>query len=234
MSFVLRMIAEGEHQQQDFKLRVDDAAKIAKTLCAFANSQGGRLLIGVRDSGEVAGCRVEEEFHMVQCAAEVHCHPPVAFESQVWKHQFLSVLEIRVPQSANRPHFLEATHPQLGHKTWQAYLRHEDKIIKASPVQVKVWQYQLNLERSEFRYDVHVGKLFRKWREGGLLRFPQVARTARISFEEAEDLLALLMVWGIVDSTYGKQGHRYGLASEEALDKLEQEGAEAFRWKHAG
>ena len=64
MSFVLRMIAEGEHQQQDFKLRVDDAAKIAKTLCAFANSQGGRLLIGVRDSGEVAGCRVEEEFHM--------------------------------------------------------------------------------------------------------------------------------------------------------------------------
>ena len=42
------------------------------------------------------------------------------------------------------------------------------------------------------------------------------------------------MVWGIVDSTYGKQGHRYGLASEEALDKLEQEGAEAFRWKHAG
>ena len=76
MSFVLRMIAEGEHQQQDFKLRVDDAAKIAKTLCAFANSHGGRLLIGVRDSGEVAGCRVEEEFHMVQCAAEVHCHPP--------------------------------------------------------------------------------------------------------------------------------------------------------------
>ena len=234
MSYILRMIEEGEHQHQDFKLRVDDAEKIAKTLSAFANTDGGRLLIGVRDSGEVAGCRVEEEFHMIQCAAEVHCHPPVAFESQVWKHQFLSILEIRVPQSANRPHFLEATHPKLGHKTWQAYLRHEDKIIKASPVQVKVWQYQLNLERTEFRYDVHVGKLFRKWREGGLLRFPQVARTARISFEEAEDLLALLMVWGIVESTYGKQGHRYGLASEEALDKLEQEGAEAFRWKHAG
>ena len=45
------MIEEGEHLQQDFKLRVDDPHKIAKTIAAFANSEGGRLLIGVRDSG---------------------------------------------------------------------------------------------------------------------------------------------------------------------------------------
>ena len=57
MSYILRMIEEGEHQHQDFKLRVDDPHKIAKTLSAFANTEGGRLLIGVRDSGEVAGCR---------------------------------------------------------------------------------------------------------------------------------------------------------------------------------
>ena len=55
-----------------------------------------------------------------------------------------------------------------------------------------------------------------------------------MEFEDAEDLLALLTVWGIVEGTYGKQGYRYGLASEEALSLLESEGAEAFRWKHAG
>jgi len=27
---------------------------------------------------------------------------------------------------------------------------------------------------------------------------------------------------------------RYGLADLDALDKLETEGADAFRWKHAG
>ena len=55
-----------------------------------------------------------------------------------------------------------------------------------------------------------------------------------MEFEDAEDLLALLTVWGIVEGSYGKQGYRYGLASEEALSLLESEGAEAFRWKHAG
>lgn len=238
MSYVLRMIEEGEHQQQDFKLRIDDPHKIAKTLSAFANSDGGRLLIGVQDSGEVAGCRVEEEFHMIQCAAEMHCTPAVAFESQVWKHGYLSVLEIKVPKSANRPHFIEVQ-PTEGASTrsqpkWQAFLRKDDRIHKASPVMVKVWQYEMRMDRSEFRYDVHVGKLFHRWREGQHLRFPQVARTARLDFADAEDLLALLTVWGIVEGTYGKQGYRYGLVSEEALTLLESEGAKAFRWKHAG
>ena len=32
MSYVLQMIEEGEHQTQDFKMRVDNARKIAKTI----------------------------------------------------------------------------------------------------------------------------------------------------------------------------------------------------------
>ena len=49
------MIAEGEHQQQDFKTRIDDSRKIARTLVAFANADGGRMLIGVKDNGTVSG-----------------------------------------------------------------------------------------------------------------------------------------------------------------------------------
>ncbi len=44
------LIAQGEHVQQDFKFRIDDQRKIARTLCAFANTKGGRLLIGVKDN----------------------------------------------------------------------------------------------------------------------------------------------------------------------------------------
>ena len=234
MSYVLRMIEEGEHQQQDFKLRVDDPHKMAKTISAFANTDGGRLLIGVRDGGEIAGCRVEEEFHMIQCAAEMHCKPAVTFESQVWKHGYSSVLEISIPKSAHRPHFVELNEAKPNQPRWQAFLRKDDKIHKASPVMVKVWQYQMRLDRSEFHYDEYVGRLFKRWREGQNLRFAQVARTARLEFKEAEDLLALLTVWGIVEGQYGRQGYRYGLVSEEALSRLESEGADAFRWKHAG
>ena len=35
-------VHEGEHQQQDFKFEISDARKIAKTLSAFSNTDGGR------------------------------------------------------------------------------------------------------------------------------------------------------------------------------------------------
>ena len=70
MSYVLQMIEEGEHQSQDFKMRVDDARKIARTIVAFANSDGGRLLIGVKDNGGIVGVRAEEEVHVIEMA----CH----------------------------------------------------------------------------------------------------------------------------------------------------------------
>ena len=50
---LLNLISEGEHQQQDFKYRVTDACKLAKSVSAFANTNGGRLLIGVRDDGHL-------------------------------------------------------------------------------------------------------------------------------------------------------------------------------------
>ena len=38
--YIHALIDEGEHQQQDFKFEISDARKIAKTLSAFANTDG--------------------------------------------------------------------------------------------------------------------------------------------------------------------------------------------------
>ncbi len=227
MSYVLQMIEEGEHQSQDFKMRVDDARKIARTIVAFANSDGGRLLIGVKDNGGIVGVRAEEEVHVIEMACQSHCKPPVPFEAQIWKAEGRSVLEIRVPRSAGRPHFCEDEQNQ-----WRAYLRQDDRIHRASPVQVKVWQYEMRMDRSEFRYDQHIGKLFAAWRSGRQLGFRQVARMGRMSFGDAEDLLCLLVVWGIVEWERGPKGLTYALSDETALDQLETHGSESFRWKN--
>ena len=52
--YIYKLIEEGEHQQQDFKFEISDARKIAKSLSAFSNTDGGRLLIGVKDNGKIA------------------------------------------------------------------------------------------------------------------------------------------------------------------------------------
>ncbi|MFM7769343.1 MAG: helix-turn-helix domain-containing protein, partial [Bacteroidota bacterium] len=60
MSYILQYIQQGEHLHQDFKMRVDSSQKIARSLVAFANSEGGRLLIGVKDNGSVCGISPNE------------------------------------------------------------------------------------------------------------------------------------------------------------------------------
>lgn len=78
MPTLMDLIAEGEHSQQDFKYEISSISKIAHSLSAFANTKGGRLLVGVRDNGKIAGVRSEEEIYMIDAAATYFCYPPVA------------------------------------------------------------------------------------------------------------------------------------------------------------
>lgn len=67
--YIQQLVNEGEHIHQDFKFEISDAHKIAKSLSAFANTEGGRLLVGVKDNGKIAGIRSEEEIYMIEAAA---------------------------------------------------------------------------------------------------------------------------------------------------------------------
>jgi len=48
-------IARGEGKDLEFKRGLPRDAKTARTLCAFANTRGGLLLVGVGDRGEILG-----------------------------------------------------------------------------------------------------------------------------------------------------------------------------------
>ena len=82
MNDLQRNIAEGEHQQQDFKHQITDSRKIARTLSAFANTDGGRLLIGVKDNGNINGVNSHEEIHMVEAAADFYSIPNIEVNYQ--------------------------------------------------------------------------------------------------------------------------------------------------------
>ena len=103
ISILKRRISEGENQQQDFKFSITDSRKIARSLVAFANTDGGRLLVGVKDNGAIAGVRSEEEYYMIEAAASVYCKPEITFETKRWEIEGKIVLEIIIPQSVSVP-----------------------------------------------------------------------------------------------------------------------------------
>ena len=214
MAWILRLIEEGEHQQQDFKLRIDDSRKIAKTLVAFANSDGGRLLIGVKDNGAISGVNVEEEHHMIQAAATMYSDPPVPYEYQVWQVDYQRVLEVRVEASDRRPHYAEVAEDK-----WRAYIRREDQVFMANQVILKVWQHQDTRDRWEFEYDTQKEALFHYLQEKGSVGFMQAARITGLDPVQTEDLLAQLVAWEIMEMVpaEGKnKGYTYRMTPESA------------------
>ena len=55
----LALLRKGESETVEFKESFD--RQVIETLTAFANSRGGRVLLGVLDSGEVKGVEVGKE-----------------------------------------------------------------------------------------------------------------------------------------------------------------------------
>lgn len=131
------LIAEGEHQTQDFKYAINDSKKIARSLAAFANTNGGRLLVGVKDNGRVAGVSSDEEYYMIEAAASMYCQPPVPFETALWEEDGKTVLEVLVPKSENKPHKAPTKEGD-----YKVYVRVNDQNILANSVLLKVWSRQ--------------------------------------------------------------------------------------------
>ena len=134
---ITKLIAEGEHQQLDFKFEIADAHKIARTLVAFANTDGGRLLIGVKDNGALAGVRSEEEYYMVEAAAKMYCKPAIDFSVKEWNLNKKTILEIIILKSANRPHFA-----QQKEGNWLAYHRVKDQNFVVNRILMRVWKLE--------------------------------------------------------------------------------------------
>ncbi len=133
--YLRSLIAEGEHQQLDFKFEINDARKIARSLSAFSNTDGGRLLIGVKDNGRIRGVQSDEEYYMAESAATLYCKPEVQFETRNHQIDGLSVLEIYIPPVKHKPVYA------LGHdKRWLAYMRIADENILANIIQLEVWK----------------------------------------------------------------------------------------------
>ena len=103
IDYIYALIAEGEHQKQDFKFEISDACKIAKTLSAFANTEGGRLLIGVKDNGRIAGIRSEEEKYMIDAAAELYCSPTINYSMQPYQIEGRTILIVQIEESKQKP-----------------------------------------------------------------------------------------------------------------------------------
>lgn len=196
------MITEGEHQQQDFKFEISDARKIARTLSAFANTQGGRLLVGVKDNGRVAGVRSEEEAYMIEAASQLYCLPSVQYTLETHHVEGKQILIVKVSESEKKPVYAkDETGKQL------AYIRIKDENILATPVHLRIWQQENSKAGELIQFTEREQLLIRLMEDETPLSLNRYCRKAGISRRAAEHLLAKFIRYGIVEAVF--ENHRF-------------------------
>ncbi|WP_461629899.1 AlbA family DNA-binding domain-containing protein [Labilibaculum euxinus] len=212
--YIEKLIREGEHQQQDFKFCITDSRKIARSLSAFANTDGGKLLIGVKDNGKIAGAKVEEEFHMIKAAADMYSRPKIAFESKVWQISGKNVLEITVPPSKKMPHYAENEKGK-----WLAYLRKDDENILANKVLLEVWKRKSKPIGTYLKYTETEAVLMEYLNRNQEISLNQYCRIAKISRYKAERILVKLICWNVIELNFYAGGTKY-LIKREKISRI--------------
>jgi len=137
---MLRLIAQGEGQQLEFKRSLAELDTATRAVAAFANTDGGVLLFGVRDSGEIVGVDLgqssrERIVNRITGATDPAVYPSVEYvmvEGRV-------VVVVQVAASDNRPHLADG----------RAYKR-----VGAADVRLERDEYeQMLMTRSSAAYD---------------------------------------------------------------------------------
>ena len=142
-------IFSGESKNIEYKLTLPDKSeKYIKTIVAFANSQGGKLIIGVDDkTHQIAGVDDDNLFQMMDGIANAvsdSCVPQIIPDIEPQTIDGKTVIVVSVEVGKNRPYYLKSKGKEDG-----TYIRVAGTSRQAYPEKIK----ELEMEGARISWD---------------------------------------------------------------------------------
>lgn len=192
--------------QLEFKRKVAHPDKVVRELIAFANTEGGTLLIGVNDDGSLPGVPYpEEEILEVKKAIQKYAAPRFAIKSEILalnKKKF--VVRLLVQPHPQRPvHFI---HP--GGKK-ECFVRHQDQSLKASFEMREIIRQRKWKKDIHFPYGDAESKLFSFLARHGTITLSQFCGLVPLARKDASARLVNLVLANMLRITPSEKGDTY-------------------------
>jgi predicted HTH transcriptional regulator len=126
IDIVEEIITLGEGYKTEFKETLPYEQSLVKSLCAFSNSKGGNLFIGINDSGVAIGIKdIESELAVIEKAIPLIAPKPNIIV-QTFSFKRKEILHIEIKEGNNKPYYVKEG------ETTQAYIRAADVNLPAS------------------------------------------------------------------------------------------------------
>jgi predicted HTH transcriptional regulator len=191
------LVRKGEGKTLEFKLKSTHPEKIVREIVAFANSEGGLLMVGVGDDKSISGLKfVEEDEYMLVRAIEKYCFPAIPYHiERVAVTDEREVLVLVVQKSAHGPHFV--VHDFVNN-TGKVYVRVEDKSVQASKEMRQVLKGVAKRRNIRFQYGEKERILMQYLSRHPRITVEEFSRAANISREIASRTLVLLVLANVI------------------------------------
>lgn len=193
------LVKRGEGSNLEFKLKTNHPEKIIRGVVAFANTNGGIMLIGVADDKSIPGLKyADEDEYLLVRAISKFCFPHISYTiERVPVSEERDVLVIRVPRSVTRPHYIMADPTNPDDK--KAYVRVADKSVQASREVREILKGERDERNIRFTYGEKERKLMQHLGEHQSITVDLFASIAGISRRIASRTLVLLVLANVLE-----------------------------------
>lgn len=193
-----KLVAQGEGQRLEFKRKAAFPEKIVREVVAFANAEGGTLLVGIDDNGEIPGLKhPDDDEYVLRQAIAKHCNPPVKYDLERVKIGLnRQVLVYQIHESEAKPVFAIYNF-RTGRG--RAYVRVADRSIQASREMRQILQARQSPQPQGFTYGENERKLMQHLGQHGKTSVEQYAQAANLPRAEASQILVRLTLAGVLN-----------------------------------
>ncbi|MEX0647346.1 MAG: ATP-binding protein [Balneolaceae bacterium] len=187
------LIQTGEGAFLEFKKTIPSAEKIAKEIAAFANTNGGTILIGVDDNKTITGISAYfEEEYLLMKAAQQWCVPAVPLNIELVHSGPYDVMVVRVPEAKKKPVFFKNKKKRL------VYVRRNDESVLASDELAEILKHKYSEEGVTFEYGKNEQMLFRYLNEYGEINVKKFSQLINVTTFRASKILVNLVSAGVL------------------------------------
>lgn len=193
------LVKRGESSSLEFKLKTNHPEKIIRGVVAFANTNGGIMLIGVGDDKKIVGLKyADEDEYLLVRAINKYCFPRISYTiERVQLYDEREVLVIRVPRSPTRPHYILTDPAEPENK--KVYVRVADKSVQASREVREILKGEQAERDIRFSYGEKEHKLMKHLDEHDSITVDLFASIAGISRRIASRTLVLLVLANVLE-----------------------------------
>lgn len=190
----------GENENQSFVQNLDDSIEIAKTIIAFANTKGGKLIVGLKPNGKIIGIFPSDEINKLDRIIDV-CDPNLKVNSQIVEIGFRLLLVVNIEKSDIHPLYFTN---ESGKK--EVYVRSNKLNILANKILLNVWKFkEKNGDLPEILSDNEI-QIVDIIKLNPNLSLTQIYKKSNLTIDEVDYILVRLINWKIVETKITETG----------------------------